>query len=50
MEVLRLEVELELQLPAYTTATATWDMSHIFDLYQNSWQHQIPGPLSEARD
>ena len=25
MEVPRLGVELELQLPAYTTATATWD-------------------------
>ena len=25
MEVPRLGIELELQLPAYTTATATWD-------------------------
>ena len=27
MEVPRLGVESELQLPAYTTATATWDLS-----------------------
>ena len=27
MEVPRLEAELELQLPAYTTATSTWDLS-----------------------
>ena len=27
MEVPRLGVKLELQLPAYTTATATWDPS-----------------------
>ena len=31
MEVSRLGVESELQLPAYTTATATWDMSHVWD-------------------
>ena len=29
MEVPRLEVELELQLLAYTTATATPDLSHV---------------------
>ena len=33
MEVPRLEVELELQLLAYTTATATEYLSHIGDLY-----------------
>ena len=26
---------IELQLPAYTTAMATWDLSHIWDLYQS---------------
>ena len=36
MEVPRLGVELELQPLAYTTAIATWDPSHIFDL-----QHQL---------
>ena len=29
MEVPRLGAELELQLPAYTTAIATWDPNHI---------------------
>ena len=33
MEVLGLGVESELQLLAYTTATATWDLSHVWDLY-----------------
>ena len=50
MEVPRLEVKLELQLPAYATATATQDSSHICDLHHSSRQHQIPNPLSEARD
>ena len=50
MEVPRLGVQLELQLPAYTTATAMRDLSHVCDLHHNSWQHQIPNPLSEARD
>jgi len=27
-----------------------WDMSHMCDLYHSSQQHQIPNPLSEARD
>ena len=49
MEVPRLEVELELQLLAYTTATAMWDLSHVCDLYHSSRQHQILNPLSEAR-
>ena len=50
MEVPRLGVELELQLPAYTTATATPDQSRVCDLHQSSWQHQILDPLSETRD
>ena len=29
IEVPRVGVEMELQLQAYTTATATWDPSHI---------------------
>ena len=32
MEVPRLGVESELQPPAYATATATPDLSHVFDL------------------
>ena len=50
MEVPRLGVESELQLPAYATATAMQDLSHICDLYHSSWQRRIPNPLSEARD
>ena len=50
MEVPRLGVESELQLPAYTTATATPDMSQVFDLHHNSQECQILNPLSEARD
>ena len=50
MEVPRLGVESELQLPGYTIATATRDPSCIFDLYHSSWRHQILNPLSEARD
>ena len=50
MEVPRLGVILELQLPAYTTATSLLDLSHICELHHNSQQHQILNPLSEARD
>ena len=48
MEVPRPGVKSELQLPAYTTATATWDLSLVCNLHQNSWQCWIPDPLSEA--
>ena len=41
---------LELQPRAYTTATAMWDPSHIFDLHHSSGQHRILNPLSKARD
>ena len=41
-------VELELQLPVYTTAT--WDPSCVCDLYHSSHQCWILNPLSEARD
>ena len=50
MEILRLGVQLELQLPAYTTATATLDPSCICDLHHSSWQHCILNPLSKTRD
>ena len=50
MEVPRLGVYSELQLPAYTTATDTPDPSRICDLHHSSWQHQIFNPLSEAKD
>ena len=50
MEVPRLGVELELQLPAYTTVTATKDLSHVYGPHHGSRQHWILNPLSEARD
>ena len=51
MEVPRLGVKTELQLLAYTTATATTpDQSHICDPHHSSQQHQILNRLSEARD
>ena len=50
MEFPRLGVELELQLPAYATATATPDLSCICNLHHSSWQHRILNPLSKARD
>ena len=50
MEGPRLRIELELQLLAYPTATATPDLSHICDLHHSSWQRRILNPLSEARD
>ena len=50
MEIPRLGVELELQLLAYATATATWDLSHVCNLHHSSRQCPIFNPLSEARD
>ena len=50
MEVPRLRVESELQLPAYTTVIATEDLSPIWDLHHSSWQCRILNLLSEARD
>ena len=50
MEVPRLGVESELQLLAYTTATATQDPRRVCNLHHSSWQHRIPNPLSKARD
>ena len=45
MEVPRQVAESELQLLAYTTATATQDPSYTCDLHSG-----ILNPLSEARD
>ena len=50
MEVSRLGVDLEPQLVAYTTVTATWDTSCICDLHHSSQQRQILKALSKARD
>ena len=48
-EVPRLEIELELQLLAYTTATATPDLSCVYNLHHSSRQCQMLNPLNEAR-
>ena len=37
MEVPRLGVESELELPAYATAIAVWNPSHVCDLLHRSW-------------
>ena len=50
MEIPRLGVKSELQLPGYTTATAMQDLGHICDLHHSSWQRRLLNPLSEARD
>ena len=47
MEVPRLGVKLELQLP---DPTAVWDPSHICDLYHSLQRHWILNPLNKARD
>ena len=38
VEVPRLDVESELHLPAYSTATAMQDPSHIYNLHHSSQQ------------
>ena len=49
IEVPRLGVKLELQLPVDSTNTATWEPSCICDLQHSSQQCQILNPLSEAK-
>ena len=41
---------MELQLLAYTTATAMPDPSHVCNLHHSSQHRRILNPLSEARD
>ena len=50
MKVPGFGVKSELQLLAYATAIAMWDLSHVCDLHHSSWQCQILNPLSKARD
>ena len=50
MEVPRLGVQLELQVPAYTTAIAMPDPNLICDLHHSSWQRQILNTLRDTRD
>ena len=49
MEVPRLGVESELQLPAYAMATATWDPSHACSLHHSSQQRWILNPLKRGQ-
>ena len=50
MEVPRLRIELELQPPAYTTATAMQNPSCVCDLHHSSWPQWILNPLNKAMD
>ena len=50
MEVPRLGVQSELQLPTYAMATATSDPSRVCDQHLSSRQRQILNPLSKVRD
>ena len=50
MGVSGLGVVPELQLPAYTTATAMQDPNHVGDVHHSSWQRRILNPLTEATD
>ena len=50
MEVLRLGVESELQLPAYAIDIAMPDPSHAYDLHCGSWHRGILNPLGKARE
>ena len=46
----QLGLEVELQPLAYTTATATQDLSRVCSLYHSTCKHWILNPLSKARD
>ena len=51
MEVPRLGVDSEPQLPAYATPQpAMPDLSLVCDPHHSSWQHRILNLLSEAKD
>ena len=50
MEVPKLRDKSKLQLPAYTTAAAMQDPSHVCNLHHSSRQCSILNPLSKARD
>ena len=49
MEIPRLGVKSELQLPAYTTATAALDPSCICSLQHSSWQMPDPQPTERGQ-
>ena len=50
MQVPRLGVKSELQLLAYTRATATQDLSRVCNRHHSPWQRQILNPPREGKD
>ena len=50
MEIPRLGIKSNLQLPAYARATAMRDLSCVCDLHHGSRQSRILNPRSEAGD
>ena len=50
MQVPRVRGQMGAAAKAYATATATLDLSRIYDLHCTSRQCQILNPLNEARD
>ena len=50
VEVSGVGVQLELQLPAYTTVIAMPNLCPFCELHHSSWQHQILNLLNKARD
>ena len=50
VEVPKLGIKLELQLPAYARAIAMQDPSHVCDLHHSQQQCQIFNSLSKARN
>ena len=50
MEISQVRGQMELQLPAYDTATAMPDLSWVCNLNHSSWHRRILNPRSEARD
>ena len=50
MEVPRLGVQMELELLAYTAATAMQDPNRVCKLYHSSRQRLTLNPLTKARD
>ena len=50
MEVPRLGVKSELQLPAYGTVIATMGQTCNYNLHHSSQKRQILNPLHQARD
>ena len=50
MDVPRLGVKWELQMPGYTIATAKQDLSHVCNLHHSLQQCRILNSLSEAKD